>query len=645
MISFIRRMFESKIGAILAIAFVAVIGLAFALGDVSSSISGSGVSGGNVAKVGSQDIGVAELNDAMNNAFKQVQQENPGLTMAAFIEQGGLEDVYASLVNRVTVAEYARKHGITVSKAMVDAEIRDISAFQGLDGQFNQETFLNVLRQNNLTEEQFRTDVRRGLYLEQILSAAGVGSKAGNSMTVPYASLILEERKGELGIIPSEAFVPKREPSEKELAAFYQANRATFVVPERRSIRYVEFGADSMANKVQVSDSEVAQYYNANKADYAASEERTISQIIVPTEAAAKAVQQRASKGESLSAIASDIGVAVSTADKVSRAGYAAQTSDAVAAAAFGTPIGNVAPPAKGDLGWYVVKPESERSIAAKPLSAVSADIRQKLLTQRRQEALDEMTGDIEDRLSNGATVAEIAKSVGATVQTTPPLFAEGGSPDNPNFKLPENLAPIREAAFQMDTGSDPQLIQLGQEQRFAVVGIAKTDAAAPPPLAKIKPAVVNAWKRSEAAKAARALAVKVRDSVNKSTSLAQALAANDAPVRQVEKISGTRQELTQNQGQIPPPLQMLFSMSPGSTKLLPAPQQAGFFLVHLEELIPHSAKDNKPLLAATNQQLSQALGQEYSEAFIAAMRDEVGVKRNQKAFDQLRAQLTGQGN
>ena len=398
MISFIRRMFESKIGAILAIAFVAVIGLAFALGDVSSSISGSGVSGGNVAKVGSQDIGVAELNDAMNNAFKQVQQENPGLTMAAFIEQGGLEDVYASLVNRVTVAEYARKHGITVSKAMVDAEIRDISAFQGLDGQFNQETFLNVLRQNNLTEEQFRTDVRRGLYLEQILSAAGVGSKAGNSMTVPYASLILEERKGELGIIPSEAFVPKREPSEKELAAFYQANRATFVVPERRSIRYVEFGADSMANKVQVSDSEVAQYYNANKADYAASEERTISQIIVPTEAAAKAVQQRASKGESLSAIASDIGVAVSTADKVSRAGYAAQTSDAVAAAAFGTPIGNVAPPAKGDLGWYVVKPESERSIAAKPLSAVSADIRQKLLTQRRQEALDEMTGDIDQR-------------------------------------------------------------------------------------------------------------------------------------------------------------------------------------------------------------------------------------------------------
>ena len=482
MISFIRKMFESKLGAILAIAFVAIIGIAFAMGDVSHNISSSGVSGGSVARVGSHDITEAELSDAMDTAFKQIQRENPGLTMAAFIQQGGFDDVFASLVDRVTVGAYAEKHGMAVSKAMVDAEIRNVPAFKGLDGAFNQQTFQDVLRQNNLTEDQFREDVRRSLYLEQLLSVAGVGTKAAKSMALPYASLILEERQGQLGIVPSGAFVPKKDPTDQQLAAFYQENRAAFTIPERRAIRYARFGSDAMAGKVQVTDADIAKYYNDNRADYAASQERSLSQIIVPTEAAAKAVEQRAAKGESLDAIASDIGVAVSNADNVSRADYASQTSEAVAQAAFGAAIGSIAAPARGDLGWYVVRANSGRSIAAKPLASVSADIRKTLTTQRTQEALDEMTGEIEDRLANGATIAEIAKSVGAEVKTTPPVLQQGGSPDAPQFKLPEELAPVREAAFQMEADSEPQLIQLGAEQQFAVVGIASVEAAAPPP-------------------------------------------------------------------------------------------------------------------------------------------------------------------
>ncbi|WP_420605308.1 SurA N-terminal domain-containing protein [Novosphingopyxis sp.] len=645
MITFIRKLFESKLGAILAIAFVAVIGLAFALSDVSGSLSPSGVGGGTAAKVGSHDITEAELSDAMDTAFRQVQRDNPGLTMAAFVEQGGLDDVFASLIDRVTVGAYAEKHGMAVSKAMVDAEIRDVPAFKGLDGAFSREAFQTALRQNDVTEEQFREDVRRSLYLEQLLSVAGTGTKAADNMALPYASLILEERKGQLGIVPSEAFVPKRAPTDKELAAFYQSNRAGFTVPERRAIRYAVFGRDSMAGKVQVSDAEVAKYYRDNQADYAASEERTISQVIVPTEAAAKAVAQRAAKGESLSAIAGDIGVAVSTAENVTRTGYASQTSDAVAQAAFGAAIGSVAAPARGDLGWYVARADSGRSIAAKPLAAVSGDIRKTLTAERAQEAVDELTGEIEDRLADGATLAEIARTVGAQVKTTPALFQQGGSPDAPQFQLPGELAPIREAAFQMEADGEPQLIQLGEDQRFAVVGIAKVEAAAPPPLAKIRAQAVTAWKRSEAAKAARALAAKVRDSVNKSTTLKQALIANNAPLKQVQDISGTRQQLTQNQGQVPPPLQLLFSMAQGSTKLLPAPQNQGFFVVHLDKLVRHSAKDNKPLLSATSQQLSQALSQEFSAGFIAAMRENLGVKRNQAVIDRLRARLTGLGN
>lgn len=642
MITFIRNLFTTKLGAILAIIFVAIIGLAFALSDVSGSLSPAGVSGGTAAKVGSRDISEAELSDAMDTAFRQVQRENPGLTMAAFVEGGGLDDVFASLIDRVVVGAYAEKHGMAVSKAMIDAEIRDVPAFKGLDGAFNTETFRNALQQANITEAEFREDVRRTLFLEQLLSLSGFGAKAANSMALPYASLILEERQGQLGIIPSEAFVPEGNPGDQVLTAFYRENRARFTVPERRSIRFATFGRDSIASRVQVSDADVARYYRENQVDYAASEQRTLSQVIVPTEAAAQTVARRASGGESLSAIAGDIGVAVSTANDVSRGDYASQTSDAVARVAFAAEQGGVAAPARGELGWYVVRADSVQSIAAKPLNTVSAAIRESLQTQRTQEMLEELTGEIEDRLADGATIAEVAQSVGAKVNTTPPLFQDGRSPDNPDFSLPENLAPVRAAAFQLERDSDPQLIQIGEDQQFAVVGLAGIEAAAPPPLAKVRPAVVAAWKQSEASKKARQLAVRIRDSVNRSTTLQQALATNKAPLTQVQEISGTRQELTQNTRQIPPPLQLLFSMTKGSTKLLALPQQQGWYVVHLDELVPHSAAENKPLLDATRQQLGQALGQEFSAGFIAAMREDLGVERNQTVIDRLRARLTG---
>ena len=85
MITAIRAMFSSTIGKFLALAFVALVGLAFALGDVTGNSSFGGLGGANVAKVGSEEIGVGELRDRARQAYNQARQQQPGLTMAAFV--------------------------------------------------------------------------------------------------------------------------------------------------------------------------------------------------------------------------------------------------------------------------------------------------------------------------------------------------------------------------------------------------------------------------------------------------------------------------------------------------------------------------------------------------------------------------------
>ena len=70
MISSIRSLINSKFGAIFALAFIGLIAIAFALGDVSGSGNFGGLSGGNVARVGDKDITLGELNDSLEISLR-----------------------------------------------------------------------------------------------------------------------------------------------------------------------------------------------------------------------------------------------------------------------------------------------------------------------------------------------------------------------------------------------------------------------------------------------------------------------------------------------------------------------------------------------------------------------------------------------
>ena len=98
MITALRRLFGSTIGKAVALAFIILIGVLFALGDVTGNRSFGGVGGANVATVGRTDIGIGELRERVRQAYNQARQEQPGLTMPAFVAAGGLDQVLKQMV-------------------------------------------------------------------------------------------------------------------------------------------------------------------------------------------------------------------------------------------------------------------------------------------------------------------------------------------------------------------------------------------------------------------------------------------------------------------------------------------------------------------------------------------------------------------
>ncbi|TAD74263.1 MAG: peptidylprolyl isomerase [Sphingomonadales bacterium] len=643
MISFFRRFFQSRIGLPIVLAFLALMALAFAASDITGNTFG-GVSGGDrMAVVGGEAIPIADLSVAANTALDQVRQQNATLTMPEFIAEGGLDEVVDQLIDRFAVGEYGRKYGLRAGENLVNSEILKIPAFQGLTGAFDEQTYVAALRSRGLTDALFRRDLQDGLIEQQLLRSAVAAPQLPEKVARQYASLVLEKRKGEIALIPSAAFAPTGNPSDAQLAAWYKDNRTQFIRPERRTLRFAVFGSDTLKVNATPTAAEIAERYKRDAAKYAASEKRVVTSFVVPTEDAAKALAARISGGASLESVARDAGFTASTSEAREREAMSGATSFAFAQNAFKAAQGAVVEPAQGTLGWYVARVDKIERIAARNLAQATPEITTQLSQEKRVAAIADLVAEIEGEIDGGTALAEVAKTYGLKVETTPALLANGQAFGQPQVQIVPQLVPVLQTAFQMEE-SEPQLAQVIEGEEFVIFEVARVDEASAPPLAEVREGVIAAWKRAQGAIQAKQAADRILAKVRSGTPLAAALAAENKPGFEREPIDlERRQLLAQQQGRIAPPLVLMFSMAEGTVKSLEGPRDLGWYIVNLEDISTLPLDKEGALVAQTRQQLGQALSEEYRRQATAAMRKELGVTRNDAAIAAVRKQLAGE--
>lgn len=641
MISTFRKFFQSKIGIALTMAFLALIAFAFASMDVSSTGTFGGVSGSNsVAVVGDEDIGTGDLAQAANAALDQARQQNPTLSMEAFIAQGGLEQVLTQLIDRATVAEYAREHGLRAGENLVNSEIIAIPAFRGADGNFSEEAYRQALAQLGFTDAMVREDLASGLLAQQVLVPASFGATAPAKLTRRYAALQKERREGAIGFVPSTAFAPEGDPTVQQLQAFYEANRSDYIRPERRVVRYARFDAASLGDRIEPTDAEIVAYYQENRAQYQASEERALTQLIVPTEQAAQSIRSRVEAGGSLEAAAREAGFEIARIEALDRGELASQSNAEVAESVFAAPEGSIAAPRRGALGWYVVRVDSVERTPARTLAQVRDEIAETLRQEKRRTVLSDLAVEIQDRFDEGESLPELAQEFGLEVQATRPLTAAGQIYGTQDMADPI-LAPVLQTAFQMEE-SEPQIAEVQRGETFVLFDVARITQSAAAPLAEIRQDVAAAWRLSEGRQAAQQAADRILARLRDGESLTEAMQAEDVALPAPENVNLTREQLAARQQQVPAPLALLFSMAQGTSKKLEGPQNVGWFVVDLDEIEPGTIAADDPILASARRQIGVLAGREYAEQLQAAMRAEVGVERNQAAFEAVRQQLLG---
>ncbi|MDP9422232.1 MAG: SurA N-terminal domain-containing protein [Pseudomonadota bacterium] len=630
-----RRLSKSAVGTIIMVLFLLAIVASFALADLSNVGSGTlgGSRAGTLAEVGNEEVTDRDLDRAMQRLLQQAQQQNPGATYATIA--GQLDNVLDQLINQATLLAFAADHGFVLSKRLVDAEIAGLPQTRGLDGKFNEQAYAAFLQEQRLSDAELRRLLGGALTERLVIAPAAADARVPLGMARTYASMLLEQREGQFALVPADAFRTGLNPSAGDLQSFYAQNRQRYMVPEQRVLKIARISPDTVANVAQ-TEAEIAAYYNANRATYAGSETRVISQAVVPDKRQADGIAARARSGAAFAAAAAPAGFAAADVNlgPQSRAQFIGAANEAIANAAFSAARGAVIGPIRSDLGWHVIKVEDIRGASGRTLAQARGEIAELLTANKRKEALADLVTRVEEQiLDRGASFAETVAAAKLPVTTTPPIISSGASRVDAAYRFPAELQPALQAAFAMEAGADAEVVTLPNEAGYALVAVDQVIEAAPAPLAQITDRVRADWIQRKANDRARAVATDIANKVARGVPIERAVSEAGVSLPPAQPVAARRIQISQANAAAAAPLRMLFALAQGRSRLVADPQGRGYFIVKTNKITPGNALSNPMLIAQTQSEFQQAVGSELAQQMAAAMKVDQGIERNEKAI------------
>ena len=457
--------------------------------------------------------------------------------------------------------------------------------------------------------------------------------------------MMLESRQGDAVAIPLDPFKAGLKPTDAQVQQFYAASRNRYVVPEQRVLRFAVIGPEQVAS-VTASDQEIAAEYNRNQAVYGTKEVRNLSQAVVPDQATANAIAQRAKAGASLAAAAAPAGAnaAVTSLSGQTRQAYAGVAGDKVAAAVFSAPSGAVVGPLQSDFGWVVVRVDLVKSEGGRSLAQARAEIAAKLTGDKRKATIEDIAAKLQDALDAGHNFTEAAAAAKVPVTTTPLINGNGSAPDDPTFRLSPDYVPVLKEGFEIAPTDEPSIVALANKQGYVMVSPAQVVPAAPAPLAKIHDQVMTDWINDQARRRAAAVAANIAAKASGGMPLAEAVKTAGIALPAVLPLAARRIQIAAQNGQVPGPLRLLFSLGQGKSRMLPDPGGRGFYVVKTNTIIPGNALLQPGLINQMRTELSQTVSEEYAQQFQAAIRAEMKARRNESAIAAEKARLASSG-
>ena len=628
MLGFLRRLSTTWPARILFLALA----VAFVGWGVSGRLSFGGADGSSVATVEGTQVPAASFDRQFRENMQRLAQQFPDPSqIPPGIRAQVANETVQRLIAQQALDNTARTMGLAAPDKAVHDTITAYPAFQALNGKFDHDTYLQVLRQNNLTPAVFQQMTREDIARNQLLQAVSAGGAPSDTLTNLVYSYFNETRRADEVIIPFAGRTPPAPPSEATLQRYYGNNLARYTAPEYRRIRAVILSAASIGRTLTLSDADLRGWFEAHKAEFTAPELRSMQVITVGTAQAAQALAARWKAGAdwaAMQAAAKAAGATATTLDQTARDGVPAPE---LAAAAFGAPLNTITGPVKEPLGLQLVRVTAITPAKNPGLAELRDTVRSRLGAEKAADLIDARAQKLQDLFAGGNRIDELPADIGAAgVQGT--LDAQGKTPDGTPAPLPvqgEARSKLVADAFAAKKGETTQFSE-GPDQTWYEVQVDDITPATPRSFATVRAKVLTDWQTAEIHHAAETEAARLLATVKSGQPLASAAwgtgrqVVRSAPIPRARPPADVPEQLAQ----------VLFTLKLGEPTMLETP--AGFIVATLADVTHPDPKADKDGVAEVRAGLARALRDMMVESYAGAVLMQAHATVNQKVVDQI---------
>jgi peptidyl-prolyl cis-trans isomerase D len=550
-------------GARILLGFVGVVlGAAMLISLLPGSIGPTVQSADAVAQVGDRTISMAQVQ-------AQLRQITEGRQIPPALQGIYAEQVIDNLVFDEMLELEAERMGIRVTPQEQAERIRRAipSAQGGNTDQYRQEV---EQRTGGLTVAAFEEQIRKWILREKFAQLVTDG------VTVSPEELEREFRKRndkitiEYAIVSPDALLGQINPSDSELTAYFEKNRAKYQVPERRLIRFAQLTDADVRSRVQVTDEDLRAYYNEHLARFQLQNRAKVRRIMFSTlgktEAEVEEIRRKAEDvlkqarrpGAKFEELAKQHSDDTNSKDKGGDIGWIVpqQTEAEFERVAFSLPRGAISDLVRTKIGFDIVKVEDREQARTQPLEEVRASILPAVLESKVRRTAQDLEDKVAEaiRMNTSKKLDDIAREFNLVVREAGPAGVRepwgelGFSPE------------MDDAVFRLRQGelSPP----LRQENGFVVLELKQSLPAHQGAFEEVRTQVLDDFRREKSGEMAKERAQELAAKIRGGAALAATAKAAGLAVK-------TSESFAQN-GTVPDigsarPLAAAFSMAPGT--------------------------------------------------------------------------------
>jgi len=485
---------------------ITLISIPFALVGIGSYLGGGGAA--DVATVDGEPVSAIDLERAYAMQRQRIAQMFGGNIPDNFISDEQIrEQALDGLVTSQVVSNVVEDQKFAVGDQTLSASIRNNPQFQ-VDGQFDPETYENILRSSRTNVAAYEASLRQETALNQFQQGIYL-----TSFTLPAESERLSELSRQTRTVDLLRYsiadaMDKIDVSDEDALAYFNENSDNYQFPERAKLEYVELNKADIAADIEISEEDAANYYDEFNARFVVPESRSASHILLEASgdseieektAQLEEIKARIVAGESFSDLAKEFSTDIGSAQS---GGSLGQILPGAMVAPFEegvyglAEVGDLSDIIETEFGVHLIKLDSITPAEGKAFEEVKDEIIATMQGEEADKQFFELSEFLEESIaSDPDTLSVAADAIGAELVETDWMdvdTTEGEILSHPEVKA----AAFSEAVLEEQSNSDVITIAPGH-----LVSIRVLDHEGPRPktIDDVKDEVVEAVKRERA--------------------------------------------------------------------------------------------------------------------------------------------------